>query len=258
MFLVPQHQIDILKHHHQHQQQQHHQQQQYHDQNTASVRQVAQNDLDRAMSDILNLPDIDAYEKAKKYSQVLHRYLALVRQGEREKSVITLSLPDTEIKPDDTKPVDDDDVFKKDNILESVLKHIPKRSRRNAENILDAVSRAKHVLTWTDNAEIVVNGRPFHGTHLYDLVKSVTAPHNISDISRPVGWDVFLKTLARLNIPLMAIPNKQVRGDIAGYKSSGEKPSVRDSQTYFNTPLRTPASKRSIPRRLSSSPWVHF
>ncbi|MDG2555622.1 hypothetical protein P7M41_26895, partial [Vibrio parahaemolyticus] len=55
MFLVPQHQLDMLK-------QQQQQQQQYQDQNTASIRQVVQNDLDRAMSDILKLPDTDIYE----------------------------------------------------------------------------------------------------------------------------------------------------------------------------------------------------
>lgn len=269
MFLVPQHQLDMLKQ----QQQQQQQQQQYQDQNTASIRQVVQNDLDRAMSDILKLPDTDVYEKAKKYSQVLQRYLALVRQGEREKTVLTLSMPDTEIRPEDRRPDDDDDDddgHKKDTVLEGVLKHIPKRSQRNAEYILDAITRSKHVLSWTDNAEIVVNGRPLHGTHLYDLVKSVTASHNISDISRPLGWDVFLKTLAHLNIPLMAIPNKQVRGDIAEYKrigdapsfsshkSKGKKRSVIDSQGYFSTPLRTLASTRSPPHRLNTSQWEDF
>lgn len=44
MFLVPQHQLDMLKQ--QQQQQQQRQQQQYQDQNTASIRQVVQNDLD--------------------------------------------------------------------------------------------------------------------------------------------------------------------------------------------------------------------
>ena len=45
MFLVPQHQLDALK-----------QPQQY-EQNNRTIRQTAQNELDKAMIDVLNLPD---------------------------------------------------------------------------------------------------------------------------------------------------------------------------------------------------------
>lgn len=51
MFLIPQHQLDMLNH----QQQQH----------TGSVRHVAQNELDKAMVEVLQLPDLDVYEKLK-------------------------------------------------------------------------------------------------------------------------------------------------------------------------------------------------
>lgn len=54
--------------------------------------------------------------------------------------------------------------------------------------------------------------------YIYDLVKSVTAAHNVSDISRPLGWNTFLKTMARLNVPLSAIPNTMIRRAIAEYK----------------------------------------
>lgn len=83
MFLVPQHQLELLKR----QQQQH---------NTGSIRQAAQNELDKAMVDVLQLPDLDMYEKAKKYAGILQRYLSLGQHGQHEKSVLTLSLPVTE------------------------------------------------------------------------------------------------------------------------------------------------------------------
>ena len=47
---------------------------------------MAQNELDKAMIDVLNLPDTDVYEKAKKYAGILQRYLALTKQNQLEKT----------------------------------------------------------------------------------------------------------------------------------------------------------------------------
>ncbi len=80
---------------------------------------------------------------------------------------------------------------KTDLIKEEVLKNMPKRSRKNAEHILETLTRSKNLISWTDQGEIVVDNRPVRGSHLYDLVKSVAASHNVSDISRPLGWDIF-------------------------------------------------------------------
>ena len=118
MFLVPQHQLDALK-----------QLQQY--EKNRSIRQTAQNELDKAVTDVLNLPDTDVYEKAKKYAGILQRYLVMTKQNELEKNVLTLSIPNTS---DLVSPIDDQD--KKDLITEEVIKHMPKRSRKNAEHIL--------------------------------------------------------------------------------------------------------------------------
>lgn len=68
---------------------------QWQDQNSWSTRHAVQNELDRAMIGVLQLPDTDVYEKAQKHAGILQQYL-LMRQGEREKAVLTLSLPDSE------------------------------------------------------------------------------------------------------------------------------------------------------------------
>ena len=98
MFLVPQHQLDALKQPHQY------------DQNNKSIRQTAQNELDKAMTDVLNLPDTDVYEKAKKYAVILQRYLVLTKQNKLEKNVLTLSIPNTS---DHVPPIVDSDKKKK-------------------------------------------------------------------------------------------------------------------------------------------------
>lgn len=265
MFLVPQHQIELLK-----QQQQQHQ----HEPQPSSIRRSVQNELDRAMTEVLEQPDTNVYEKAKKYASILQRYLAVVRQGEQEKTMLTLSLPSGESsdvsiprfstdEDDDTIGVDyDDDGLKKNQILGNVIKHMPKKSKKQAECILDALNSSNNIVSWTDKGEIIINNQVVRGTHLYDLVKSVTASHNVLDHSRPTGWKVFLKTLANLNVLLSAIPNTQVRNAIAKNKMFVDDnlgtftPSVT-TQSLHSTPLKEPKAKKAKGHRPNGS-WMSF
>jgi len=73
-------------------------------------------------------------------------------------------------------------------------------------------------VSWTERGELIINKQLIHGSHLHDLVRGVTATHNVLDSSRPTGWAVFLKTLAGLNVPLSAIPNPAVRKLVAKNK----------------------------------------
>jgi len=79
------------------------------------------------------------------------------------------------------------------------------------------------------------------GSHLYDLVRSVTAAHNVLDGSRLTGWSVFLKTLAGLIVPLSAIPNTLVRKTIAENKMKGTA-----DFNAFATDTFTPTRYRGI------------
>ncbi len=50
-------------------------------------------------------------------------------------------------------------------------------------------------------------GRVINGSHMLDLVKSITAPHTIRDEYRPRGWSEFLDAFAVLNIPFSTVTN---------------------------------------------------
>ena len=77
MFLVPQHELDKLKH-------------QSHTQSLDTpIRNIAENELDGEIQKLLATPGMDIHEKAKKYSGVLQRYLSFVRQGANEKNFLT-------------------------------------------------------------------------------------------------------------------------------------------------------------------------
>ena len=230
MFLVPQNQLATL------------QPPQTTDSSNVSLRQSVQSELDRAMSEILKQPDINVYEKAKKYSSILQRYLALARQGEREKSVITLSLPDESSKDDASMSESQDAIAQDDMIRAEVLAHMPSRNKRNAEYIITSLSR-NNKIAWSNNGEIVVEDKPVPGSHLYDLLKSVTTHNNVSDRSRPKGWNIFLKTLASLNVPLSVIPNTMVRRSIEAFKT-GERDETNTQSSMSD--LRTPRMRREI------------
>lgn len=65
--------------------------------------------------------------------------------------------------------------------------------------ILDKMSKTKDVTLWTETCECVFKRRTIPGSHMLDLVKSVTAPHKIADELRPGRWNEFLEAFTDLN-----------------------------------------------------------
>ncbi len=61
-----------------------------------TIQEVVENNLDVAIN-ILQRSDLDTYGKAKLYSNVLQRFLTIVKQGDLASDTLTLTLP----KPDD-------------------------------------------------------------------------------------------------------------------------------------------------------------
>lgn len=231
-----------------------HQQQQH----TGSVRHVAQNELDKAMVEVLQLPDLDVYEKAKKYSAILQRYRSLVKQGMSEKNVLTLSLPSETGQDASDRQSNVGGDRQKDMFADEILSYMAKRSRKNAELILTALTRASGV-SWNDRGEIIIDNQIIRGSHLYDLIKSATATRRATDVSWPAGWSTFLKTLARLNVPLSAFPNAEVRRTISQYKGDTGDPSVETNGLHKKRSLSDQSlfttHKKS---RQSRSGWIDF
>ena len=246
MFMVPQHQLDILKNTHQ-----------TPPTPSESIRQHAENDLDREMGNVLNSPDTDVYIKAKRYSAVLQRYLAMVRQKASEKTLLTLTLPG------DVQPGNDDignSIERhegEDTVLSDIMKHMPGKHKNNAQHIIDMMSKSRGVVSWTPHGEIIVDGSPVRGTHLFDLLKSVTAPYRISAERRPIGWMMFLKKIADLNIPMSLIPNTSVKQAIIAIKR-GDRTSEKsgDINTTPNPGYTSRTPRRKAP--LPSNAWLTF
>jgi hypothetical protein len=215
-----------------------------------TIQQVVENDLDDAIRNILQRSDLDSHGKAKLYSNVLQRFLTIVKQGDLESGALTLTVPKQGAIHTDTPastpagapanapvPTSNNDDGE-DQIVNEILNNVPQRSLKNVKFILNKMSNAKQLSSWTDSGEFVFKGRVINGSHVLDLVKSITAPHTIRDEYRPRGWSEFLDAFAVLNIPFSTISNPQVKRAVETFK--------RKSPTHHQqmSPKITPQLKK--------------
>ncbi len=136
----------------------------------------------------------------KLYSGILTRFLTIVKQGDCEQSVLTLTLPHPDTDRKDERTIDNTgDEGGSEDVVDEVLKNVPSRSVKNTRYILDKMSKAKGLSAWNESAEFVFKGKAVPGSHMVDLLKNVTAPHQVRDDRRPLGWSEFLQAFAELN-----------------------------------------------------------
>lgn len=230
MYLVPQHQLEKLKS----------------GNGRENIQQVVENDLDDSVRNILLRTDLNQYEKAKLYTNILSRFLAIVKQGDRETSMLTLALPNpAPDHKDDVVATNVEAGGNVEDVVAEVLKNVPARSVKNSRYILDKMSKAKGISSWTESGEFVFRGKAVQGSHMVDLLKNVTAPQKVRDDRRPLGWSEFLQAFAELNIPFSTVPNHHVRRMINGLKSTPATP--------MSPPIR-PSKKPQRYARSSSRP----
>ena len=215
MYLVPQRQLDRLKNY----------------ETPPTLRQTAENELDTSMKNVLSRSDMDQHDKVELYTGLLQRYLSLIKQGSLETNTLTLSVPQTPENRTPAKPLTThatSSSLNDDALVVEILKNIPQRSKKNAQYILDKMLNSQDTATWSETGEFVFNGLIVPGTHIFDLVKSATAPQTIR--RRPQGWREFLSAIATLNIPLSTVPNKQVQQAVESLKRTGPY--------SYSTPIR--------------------
>ena len=204
--MVPQRELDRIK------------SQQHHNTMQQPIRSVAERGLDSEIQVLLNTPNIDDHSKAKKYASILQRYLSFVRQGDREQNMLTLSLPSSDKADTPSDKTDSTDNF----LVSDIMKHMPVRNKKNALHIVDTLSKARDDITWTDHGEIVIDGESVRGSNVFDLLKNITASHRVSENNRPIGWNKFLKKVAKLNIPLSVIPNSLVKDRVVSMRHNAD------------------------------------
>ncbi len=142
-----------------------------------NIQQVVENDLDTAIRNILLRTDLDQREKAKLYSGILTRFLTIVKQGDREQSVLTLTLPHPDTDRKDERTIDNaGDKGGSEDVVDEVLKNVPSRSVKNTRYILDKMPKAKGLSAWNESGEFVFKGKSCAGVAHGRFVKKCHGP----------------------------------------------------------------------------------
>ena len=176
MYLVPQRQLDRLRG----------------NDNTTPlpIRQTVENDLDVSIKNILSRDDLDPHEKAKQYTLLLHRYLSLIKRGDLDTNLLTLTVPTPSVNTVNQSLASTQTIavgLESDNMSTEILKNVPSRNRKNVHYILDKMFQSKYIASWNESAKFISNGSVIRGSHIFDLVKSVTASHMVDARRRPLG-----------------------------------------------------------------------
>ncbi len=114
-------------------------------------------------------------------------------------------------------------------------------------------TNAKQLCSWSDSGEFVFKGHVIAGSHMLDLVKSITAPHTIRDEYRPCGWREFLYAFAVLNILFSTISNPQLKRTVETLKRKSPSHNQQMSPKMM-TPLKKLRGKRAMTSSQLSTP----
>ena len=146
-------------------------------------------ELDAKMDQILKNKDLDEFNKALQYQQVLQRYLAV-----RNKLVQPTHVPIAEEKQE---PIGN-------SVMETqVLTSVPTKQKKKAEQLLEFMKNVPG-LSWSERGEMVLHGRTYKDSHIVDLVNDVLRARKSK---KPTGWEVLADALHAANIPQELVGN---------------------------------------------------
>ena len=222
---------------------------------TPPVTQVLKN-LDNQMGDILSNKQLDDEAKATLYNQVLQRYLTYYDQRKGQPLHVKLTTP----KPVETpKPLKSDEETSKESTAEAetiptsaveqeVMKSVPKLYKAGARQLLDKIKEHQDVLNWNEKGELMYENKPITGFHVVDLVND-TLRHRKG--FEPVGWSVFARGLARMNVPENIVRNPQRQSAIREFKARVREETQDSPSRWLPTP---PSTSSPVKRRRAASP----
>lgn len=251
---------------------------------TENIAEKAQHELEEKMERVFNQPGT-AYSKNLHYNNLLEKYLTLLKKGSSRDSEIVLKLPTEAAEKggenDEGHIRVEEEEKPHDSIEDDILQNIGARNRKNATFILQKLHNSD-LLRWNHSGEIVVQDKTIKGSHIFDLMKTLSN-RRFHARTIPRGWDEFLKTISKLNIPLTTIANTHAREQLRLRPlepSSEPDPQIRRSKRKrgrkstlstslldmdYSTPtskwhLSTPTSEWSTPILSTPIPlkWLEF
>ena len=225
---------------------------------TPPVTQTLKN-LDREMSDILSSKQLDDEAKAALYNQVLQRYLTYYDQRKGQPLHVKLTTPKSVETP---KPEESSEETSKESITEAetiptsaveqeVIKSVPKLYKTGARQLLDKIKENSDVLNWNEKGELMYESKPISGSHIVDLVNDILRHRKGFE---PVGWSVFARGLARMNVPENIVRNPQRQTAIREFKTRVREETPESPTRWLPTPPTTSSAPVKKQRRRVQSP----
>ena len=225
---------------------------------TPPVTQALKN-LDSQMGDILSNKQLDDEAKATLYNQVLQRYLTYYDQRKGQPLHVKLTTP----KPVEThKPEDSNEKTSKESTAEAeiiptsaveqeVIKSVAKLYKTGARQLLDKIKENSDVLNWNEKGELLYENKPISGSHMVDLVNDILRHRKGFE---PVGWSVFARGLARMNVPENIVRNPQRQSAIREFKTRVREETPESPTRWLPTPPTTSSAPVKKQRRRVQSP----
>ena len=222
---------------------------------TPPMTQTLKN-LDSEMSDILSSKQLDDEAKATLYNQVLQRYLTYYDQRKGQPLHVKLTTP----KPVETPKSEESEEASKESTAEAetiptlaveqeVMKSVPKLYKAGARQLLDKIKEHRDVLNWNEKGELMYENKPITGSHVVDLVNDMLRHRKGFE---PVGWSVFARGLARMNVPENIVRNPQRQSAIREFKTRVREETPESPTRWLPTPPTTSSSPAK--RRRAASP----
>ena len=223
---------------------------------TPPVTQTLKN-LDREMRDILSSKQLDDEAKAALYNQVLQRYLTYYDQRKGQPLHVKLTTP----KPVETpKPEESSEETSKESTAEAetiltsaveqeVMKSVPKLYKTGARQLLDKIKENRDMLDWNEKGELMYESKPISGSHMVDLVNDMLRHRKGLE---PVGWSVFARGLARMNVPENIVRNPQRQSAIREFKTRVRDETPESPTRWLPPPPTTSSAPVKKQRRVQS------
>ena len=196
--------------------------------------------IDSDIKQILDLQNVNEYDKARMYEQALRKYLLAIDQKTGETKQPQVLTESVSTSPKYETEIKNEKITRLENRM---LETIPKTLRRKGEMLLNHLKETSN-LHWNELGEIILDGEQIIGSNISDLLNDTLRPRKTGDVPR--GWDVFASELKRTNVPRDLIGNKK------RYEQSlkGEKLEA-DTQSL----TKKVNSKTSPTTRLAWKPW---
>lgn len=201
--------------------------------------------LDQKMEHILRRQDLDKYNKAKLYHEILNEYLEFQKDM---KQPIPIQMLESKPQPQEQPAPLPQPTSLAPPIVEETLKTIPRTLKSKAERLATAMQKIPD-LSWNDKGEMTLKGQLYRGSHYTDLLNDILRARKDSN---PIGWEALTKELGKINVPQELIGNKERKQYIRNMKTSTPPSHHRLAAAFPNldiTPETPPPSKRKAHTR---------